>query len=431
MDKAPTAAQPAAPLPAVDRRRFLRLAGGAALVPATMAAIAACGGDDRGSSSAAAAASPTSKKVAPAMRKLTLGFIALTDCAPLVMAKELGFYADRGLDVTLEKQASWPATRDNLLTGGIDGAHCLNWMPYSVASGVSGSSRDLKIAMMLNNNGQAITLAKDLVAAGYGDLAAAREVLDAKPRTLAMTYPGGTHDLWLRYWLRATGADESKAKVIPIPPPQMVANMKINTMDAFCVGEPWNAVAVAQGIGFTHLTTQDLWRNHPEKALVVNAKLAADKDVLHQLILGTLEACKWLDDLGNRAKAATTIGAPGYVNAPAKEITARLLGTYDLGAGLGTKTYKGNQMMFHRGGATNAPLWSYGIWGLAQYQRFGYLAEAPPYRELAEALVLKDDYEKAAAEFGIDVPEDMQPIDILLDEHTFDPNDPKAEAART
>jgi len=412
----------------LDRRRFLRLGGGVAAATVAGGLLAACG-DDGDDKAAAAVTSSTAKPTGPP-KKLKLGIIALTDCAPLVMAKELGFYAERGLDVTIEKQASWPATRDNLLSGQIDGAHCLNWMPYSVASGVSGSGTDLKVAMMLNNNGQAITLAKDFAAAGYGDLEAAKDILNAKPRTLAMTYPGGTHDLWIRYWLRATGADESKTKVIPIPPPQMVANMKVGTMDAFCVGEPWNQVAVAQDIGFTHIATQDLWLHHPEKALVVNSKLAADKEVLHQLILGTLEACKWLDNLDNRAEAATTIGGVAYVNAPAEEIKVRLLGEYDLGAGLGTKKFKGNQMMFHRDGKTNAPLWSYGIWGLTQYQRFGYLKEAPPYRPLAESIVLKDDYEKAASEFGIDVPEDMQPLEIKLDGNTFDPNKPDEEARR-
>jgi nitrate/nitrite transport system substrate-binding protein len=416
----------------ISRRRVLQL-GGAAAAAASAGLLAGCGSDDNtppASADTTDTSAASSQKLSGPPRKLTLGFIALTDCSPLVMAKELGYYDDVGLDVTLVKQASWPATRDNLLSGQIDGAHCLNWMPYSLATGVSGSGTALKIAMMLNNNGQAITLGKDLAEAGYADLEAAKDALDAKPRTLAMTYPGGTHDLWLRYWLRATGADESKAKIIPIPPAQMVANMKVGTMDAFCVGEPWGAVAVAQDIGFTHITTQDIWLHHPEKALVVNAETAADADVMHYLILATLRACKWLDDLDNRAEAAPTIGRAEYVNAPAEEIKGRLLGTYDLGADNGTKDFKGHQMMFFRDGATNAPLRSYGIWGMAQYQRLGLLKTAPPYQELADAIVLTDIYEKAASEFGIDVPEDMAPLEITLDKVTFDPKNPQEEASR-
>jgi nitrate/nitrite transport system substrate-binding protein len=418
----------------LERRRFLQLGGALAATAAGGALLAACGSDDK---KVAAADKPTTTgasgkaaKLPGGPRKLTLGFIALTDCSPLIMAKELGYFDDVGLDVTLVKQASWPATRDNLISGQIDGAHCLNFMPYSVATGLSGAGTDLKVAMMLNNNGQAITLAKEFAEAGYADLAAAKKILDTKPRTLAMTYPGGTHDLWLRYWLRATGADESKAKIIPIPPPQMVANMKVGTMDAFCVGEPWGAVAVAQDVGFTHIATQDIWLHHPEKALVVNSKMAADADVMHYLILATLRACKWLDDLGNRETAAPTIGKPEYVNAPAADIEGRLLGKYDLGAGLGTKDFKGHQMMFHRGGATNAPLRSYGVWGMAQYQRLGLLKTAPAYMKLADTIVLKDIYEKAASEFGIDVPEDMAPLEIALDKVTFDPKKPEKEVSR-
>jgi nitrate/nitrite transport system substrate-binding protein len=393
--------------------------------------LAACGSDSKKSSDTTATSAASSKPAGDPI-KLTLGFIALTDCSPLIIAKEKGFYEARGLDVTLVKQASWPATRDNLLSGQIDGAHCLSWMPHSVATGIGGNgSTDLKIAMMLNNNGQAITLGKDLAEAGYADLDKAKSVLDAKPRTLAMTFPGGTHDLWLRYWLRATGADEGKATINPIPPPQMVANMKVGNMDAFCVGEPWNAVAVQQGIGFTHLTTQDIWLHHPEKAMVVSAKTAANAEAVHRLILGTLDACKWLDDLDNRSDAAEIVGAPTYINAPADEIRGRLLGKYELGADLGTKDFKGHQMMFHRDGETNAPLKSYGIWGLAQYQRLGLLKAAPDYAALSESLVLTDAYAKAAKEFGISVPDDMQSFELALDNATFDPNKPEAEVSRT
>jgi nitrate/nitrite transport system substrate-binding protein len=413
-----------------ERRRFLRLTGTAAAAAALGPLLAACGGDDSSDQPGTAAGADTE-----GLRKVKLGFIALTDCAPLVMAKELGFFEQRGLDVELTKQASWPATRDNLLSGQIDGAHCLFSMPFSVASGVSGSGTDLKIAMILNNNGQAITLNKDLAAAGYGDLAAARTLLDTRTPTVAMTYPGGTHDLWLRYWLKATKADTSRIKVIPIPPPQMVQNMKVGNMDGFCVGEPWNAVAVAQGIGFTHLTTQDLWLHHPEKALVVNAATAAEKPLMVELMGATLEACKWLDDLDNRAEAATTIGAASYVNAPAEEIEGRLLGRYDLGADLGSKDFGGSQMMFHRDGATNAPRRSYGYWALAQYQRLGHLKAAPPAqkaKEIVDAIVLRDLYEEVASKEGIDVPDDdMAPFEVALDGAEFDPAKAEEEARRS
>ena len=408
----------------IGRRRFLRLTGSAALATSLAGLLAACG-DALSSSSSTGATSG---------RKVRLGFIALTDCAPLVMAKELGYFAERGLDVELIKQANWPGTRDNLLNGQIDGAHCLFSMPMSVAARIAGKgTTDLKIAMVLNNNGQAITLNKDLAPAGYGNLGAARDVLEAKSPTLAMTFPGGTHDTWLRYWLKATKADLASVKIIPVPPPQMVANMKVGNMDGYCVGEPWNAVAVQQGIGFTHLTTQDLWLHHPEKALVVNPQFAtARKDVLMDVMGAVLKAAKWLDDLGNRPKTATTIGAANYVNAPAKDIEGRLQGRYELGAGLGEKTYTGNQMMYFRDGKTSAPRRGHAIWFLSQYQRFGLLKEPPPYTKLADEIILRDLYEQVAGKEGIDVPgDDMAPFQVKLDGVTFDPGKPDEEAKRT
>ncbi|HEX4902516.1 MAG TPA: CmpA/NrtA family ABC transporter substrate-binding protein [Acidimicrobiales bacterium] len=412
----------------LDRRRFLRLAAaGAGAV-----ALAGCGSGSDGAGAGASAGTDSDASSGPSgpSRKLKLGFIALTDAAPIIMAKELGIYAEHGLDVEVIKQASWPATRDNLLAGEIDGAHCLSTMPYSLGAGVGGSGTDLKIAMILSNNGQAITLNGDLSAAGYGDLDAAKDILDDRTPTMAMTFPGGTHDLWLRYWLRATGADESKIQIIAIPPAQMVENMTVGNMDGYCVGEPWNAVAVNDGIGFTHLATQDLWLHHPEKALVVNPKTAADEAVMTELIAATLEACKWLDDLDNRSEAADTIGGPNYLATPADGIRGRLLGKYELGADLGSKDFGGEQMMFFRDGATNAPRRSYGHWTLAQYQRLGLVKEAPP-ASMIDEIVLTDLYAKGAEAAGVDIPDDdMAPFEVVLDGVTFDPAKPEEEAKR-
>ena len=417
----------------MDRRDFLRAGGAALLAPGLAGLLAACGKDDPGTASAAGTApGGSATKASGTPRKVKLGFIALTDCASIVMAKELGYFAERDLDVSVEKQQSWPATRDNMVNGGIDGAHCLFSMPLSLATGIGGQGTPLRIAMTLSNNGQAITLNKDFASVGYGDLAKAKAALESKLPTLAMTFPGGTHDTWLRYWLKATGADTSNVKIIPIPPPQMVANMKVGAMDGYCVGEPWGAVAVRDGIGFTHLTTQDIWRFHPEKALVVSEAFATQRpDVLEDLMAAILKASKWLDDLANRAEAAETIGAAGYVNAPAAEIEGRLLGKYTMGAGLPGKTYEGDQMVFFRDGLVNSPRRAHAIWFLAQYQRFGLLKEAPPYQELADTIILRDVYEKVAAAEGIDVPDDdMAPFEVALDGVTFDPTKPDEEARR-
>ncbi|MBW8825553.1 MAG: ABC transporter substrate-binding protein [Acidobacteria bacterium] len=365
-------------------------------------------------------------------RKVTLGFIALTDCAPLVIAKELGFFEERGLDVTLQKQASWPATRDNLLSNQIDGGHVLFSMPMSVAARVGGNGQtSLKIAMVLNNNGQCITLKSDYAKAGYADLAAAKAILETKSPTLAMTFPGGTHDTWLRYWLKATKANLAKVDIVPFPPPTMVANMKVGNCDGFCVGEPWNAVAVAQDIGFTHLATQDLWTHHPEKALVVTEKFAKEQpDVLKELMGATLKACAWLDVDANRPKAAELIAPSGYVNAPAEDVKSRLTGHYFLGAGMPEKVFTDTNMKFHRGGLTNFPRRGHAKFFLAEFQRFGLIDSAPDYK-LVDKLLLQDVYADVASKEGIAVPnDDLAPFTLKLDGATFDPANPLAEATR-
>jgi nitrate/nitrite transport system substrate-binding protein len=371
-------------------------------------------------------------------KKITLGIIPLTDCAPLVIAHEKGFFKKYGLDVEISKEASWANVRDKLLTGELDGAHCLFGMPFSVYTGVGGKAgSEMHIAMILNNNGQAITLSKEFCGqVGFqkieGVAAAVEKLKTKKEPTFAMTFPGGTHDIWLRYWLAASGVDQNKVKIITIPPPQMVANMKVGNMDGFCVGEPWNQVAVKQGIGFTQVASQDIWKNHPEKALVVNKEFSSTRrQDLKKVMKAVMEASIWLDDMKNRAEAAEIIGRQSYVNAPAKEIEARLMGSYDLGCDYGTYAYQDDYMLYHNKGMVNYPRKAHGIWYMNQYVRFDYLKQAPAYKEVADKLILQDLYTEVAKEMGIALPDDdMKPFTIDLDKVAFDPNNPDGGLAR-
>lgn len=362
---------------------------------------------------------------------IKLGIIPLTDCAPLVIAFEKNLFQKYGVNVQISKEASWANVRDKILTGELQGAHCLFGMPFSVYTGVGGNAgAEMPIAMMLNNNGQCITLSKDFCGkVGHQDIStvskSVNELSKTKELTFAGTFPGGTHDTWLRYWLAAAGVDQNKVRIITIPPPQMVANMKVGNMDGFCVGEPWNQIAVKQGIGFTHLATQDIWKDHPEKALVLNKEFSKQTADLKNVMKAILEASIWLDDLSNREEAAEIIGRPSYVNAPAAEIATRLKGVYDLGCDLGQYTYKNDYMLFHKGGETNYPRKAYGIWYMAQYVRFNYLKEQPDYKTIADKLIMQDLYKEVASEMGIPVPDnDMMPFTVDLDKVTFDPNKP-------
>ncbi len=360
-----------------------------------------------------------------------LGFIPLTDCAPLIVAKELGLFKKYGVEVELSKEASWANVRDKILTGELDGAHCLFSMPFSVYTGVGGKAgSEMKIAMVLNNNGQAITLSKDFCGLvgfkQYNKVAAAIKALQSKKEiTFAMTFPGGTHDIWLRNWLAACGVNSKTVGIITIPPPQMVANMKVDNMEGYCVGEPWNGVAVAQNIGFTHVASQDIWKHHPEKALVVNKEMAANKEDLKKIMKAILEACKWLDNMPNRKKAAVWLTKPYYVNAPLAVIEARLLGSNDLGCELGVQKYKDDMMLFYNNGIVNSPRKAHAIWFMAQYVRFGLLKAAPDYDKIAENLIMDDLYSEVAKEMNIVVPADgMKPFKTNLEPTIFDPANP-------
>jgi nitrate/nitrite transport system substrate-binding protein len=371
-------------------------------------------------------------KPAPA-EPIKLGFIPLTDCSPIVMAKELGLFAKYGVEVIVTKETSWANVRDKILTGELDGAHCLYSMPFSVYTGVGGKAgSEMKVAMMLSVNGQAITLSKDFCGkVKFRDMKSVAPVVAAKLKaekevTFAMTFPGGTHDLWLRNWMAIAGVSQQTSKIITIPPPQMVANMKVGNMDGYCVGEPWGGVAVKQGIGFTQIASQDIWKDHPEKALVVNKEFSEKRrEDLKKVMKAVMEACIWLDNPANRKKAAGVIGKAPYVNAPADVIEARLMGNYDLGCGQGMQIYAKDYMLFHKGGTVNYPRKSYAIWAMAQYVRFGMVKDVPNYKAIADKLVMQDLYKEVATEMKIAIPtDDMKPFSLTMDKTIFDPLNP-------
>jgi len=372
--------------------------------------------------------------ISRAQGKIRIGYIPLTDCASVVMAKELGLYKKYGVDVEISKEASWPNVRDKLLNGELKASHCLFGMPFSVYMGIGGpAGRVMPIGMILNFNGQAITLSQEDFGGrvGFREINKVKPVVDelkrkGKTPTFAMTFPGGTHDIWLRYWLGACGINPKRdVRVIPIPPPQMVANMKVGNMDGYCVGEPWNEVAVREGIGFTHLATQDIWKDHPEKALVFNQEFfSKNVEEVKAIMKAVLEASRWLDDLKNRKEASKVLAR--YVNAKPEDIETRLLGVYHLGKGLGEYRYKDDYMLFFKSGAVNIPKYSYGIFFLGQYRRWGMIKQVPDYLGISKKLIAKPLFLEVAKELNIKVKDDdMTPLRGFIDGVVFDPNKPE------
>ncbi|MBL8507334.1 MAG: ABC transporter substrate-binding protein, partial [Chitinimonas sp.] len=244
----------------------------------------------------AAANSQTGK---PEKTEVRIGFIPLTDCASVVMAAVLGFDKKYGIKILPSKEASWAGVRDKLVNGELDAAHVLYGLIYGVQLGIGGPRKDMNVLMTLNNNGQAITLSNQLKDKGVKDGASLARLVKAEPReyTFAQTFPTGTHAMWLYYWLASQGIDPLKdVKTIVVPPPQMVANMRVGNMDGFCVGEPWNNRALADGIGYTAATTQDIWTDHPEKVLGTTADFVTQyPNTARALVMAVLDASRWID----------------------------------------------------------------------------------------------------------------------------------------
>ncbi len=385
---------------------------------------------------------------APEVKGTTLGYIALTDASPLIVAKEKGLFAKYGLpDMNIAKQASWGTTRDNLELGtgggGIDGAHILTPLPYLIATGKvtkGGGKLPMYILARLNTNGQAISVAKSYAGLGITtDAKALREAFKkakaaGKEIRAAMTFPGGTHDLWIRYWLAANGIDPDKdVSTIVVPPPQMVANMKVNTMDVFCVGEPWNAQLIHQDIGFTALVTGELWKDHPEKSLALRADWA-DKNpkAAKALLMATLEAQQWADKPENKEELCAIVGGRDWFKVPVPDILERQIGDINYGdGGRKVKAKPGSPlvMKFWRDHAS-FPFKSHEQWFLTEDMRWGYLPPDTNTGALVKQVNREDLWREAAK--GIGVPAAQMPasssrgVEAFFDGKRFDPANPSA-----
>jgi nitrate/nitrite transport system substrate-binding protein len=368
---------------------------------------------------------------APEMKEVRLGFIPLTDCASVVIASVMKFDEKYGIKIILSKEASWAAVRDKLVNGDLDAAHVLYGLVYGVHLGIGGLKKDMSVLMTLNNNGQGITLSNHLKDKGVTTGEALKKLVDGEKRdyTFAETFPTGTHAMWLYYWLAGNGINPlSDVKTITVPPPQMVANMRVGNMDGFCAGEPWNHRAIYDKIGFTATTTQDIWKDHPEKVLGCTAEFVQQNpNTARALIMAVLDASKYLDVIANRSRVAEIIADSSYVNAPFEVIEDRFLGNYE--DGLGKKWNDSNYMKFYNDGAVNFPYLSDGMWFLTQHKRWGMLKDDPDYLAVAQKINQVELYKQAAAQVNTPVPKDLMRSSTLMDGVVWDGKDPKKYAA--
>ncbi len=364
---------------------------------------------------------------APEKKEVRIGFIPLTDCASVVMASVLKFDEKYGIKIIPTKEASWAGVRDKLVNGELDMAHVLYGLVYGVHLGVSGPKKDMAVLMTINRNGQGLTLSKNLADKGAVDVASLAKLMasDKREYTFAQTFPTGTHAMWLYYWLASAGINPMKdAKVITVPPPQMVANMRVGNMDGFSVGEPWNHRAILDGIGISAATSQDVWPDHPEKVLGTTADFVARyPNTARAVVMAMLEASRWIDaGLQNKLKMADTIADKAYVNTSVDAINQRILGRYQNGLG---KTWDDpNHMKFFADGAVNFPYLSDGMWFLTQHKRWGLLKSHPDYLAVAKQINQIELYKQAAAQVKVSVPKDAMRSSKLIDGVVWDGKDP-------
>jgi len=368
----------------------------------------------------------------PESPDVRFGIIALTDCAPIVIAHELGYFKKFGINSVVSKEASWAVIRDKINLGENQATHMLLGMPLASTMGLAGSPvKPMVVPWLLNRNGQAITLHNKLKATGVRTPQALKPLVDSakasgNPMAFAMTFPPGTHAMWLRYWLASGGIHPDKdVSLITIPPPQMVANMKVDKMDGFCVGEPWNNRAIVDGIGYTAVTTQQLWKDHPEKVCAFTEEFAAKnpktvKAVLKALHLASVD----LDKMENRPKFAEIIARPTYINCPTAIILERLQGKYNYGDG---RLEQDPHYMIYSDRQCNYPHQIFAAWWLTQFRRWGMVKAAPDYTGITKRVMRSDIYLEAMKELGA-APKVTEAARITLFDGTFDGLDPEKYA---
>jgi nitrate/nitrite transport system substrate-binding protein len=381
----------------------------------------------------------------PEVTKATLGFIALSDAGPLFVAKDKGLFAKYGMpDVEVAKQASWGTTRDNLVLGsegnGIDGAHILTPMPYLISAGKVTQNNvptPMYILARLNLDSQCISVSNEYADLKLGvDTAPFKVALEKKKAAgksikAAMTFPGGTHDLWIRYWLAAGGIDPDKdIETIVVPPPQMVANMKVGTMDCFCVGEPWNLQLINQKIGYTAVTTGEIWAKHPEKSLGMRAAWVDKYPKAAQAILmAVMEAQQWADKAENKKELATIMGKRQWMNCPVEDVYDRSAGKFDYGIPDKVVENSPHIMKYWRDHASY-PFQSHDLWFLTEDIRWGKYDAGFDTKALIAKVNREDLWKEAAKTMGVaaaDIPASTsRGKETFFDGKVFDPENPAA-----
>lgn len=353
--------------------------------------------------------------------QLKLGYIPLSDCAPLIVAQEKGFFEEQSLEVSLSREQSWASIRDKVGLGVLDGAQMLASMPVAARLGVCGPRLEMVTGFVMDLNGNAITLSNRLYEAvvatdpdaAFSPLAAARALhwvlkanaFNKRPKCrLGVVFPVSTQNYELRYWLGCGGTNpDTDVEIVVIPPQEMVSHLHAGDIDGYCVGEPWNTVAVKQGLGHVVATKYELWNNSPEKVFAVAKRWADQYPQTHRAIIRALiKACSWLDQSENRMVAAELLTEKGYIDQTLETVALSLCGILQRHADREPEDAP-DFHVFSRYSA-NFPWLSHAEWFIAEMYRWGQLHTPVSIASTAEQVYLPELYREVALAMGVPCP---------------------------
>ena len=426
----------------ISRRKFILTAGATAIVGL---GLKGCGTNNSGSQLTASQAANVNAGGGNETTKARIGFIGQTDAAPLVIAKVKALFAKHGVpDVELVKQPSWGVTRDNLQIGsaggGLDGAMVLSPMPYHMSLGtitVNNKKLPMYVVARLNTGGQGISLGKLYQDTNVGlDASKLKARVDQERAAgnylrFAHTFKGGNSDLMLRYWLAAGGIDPSKDVIsLVVPGSQLVPNIRVNNIDGFCVGDPWHVRLINQKLGYTAFISNELWQDHPEKALTFRSDwVDRHPNTTKSIVKGLIEAQQWCDKPENRLNMATVISDSEWAKVPVKDVKDRLTGRIDYGNNRPITERSPNVMRYWDNHASY-PFKSHDLWFLTENMRWGQLATNIDPKQIIDRVNREDIWRAAAKELNLTAAQiplnTSRGVETFFDGVKFDPANPQA-----
>jgi len=381
-------------------------------------------------------------------KNLTIGFIALTDCAPIVIAEEKGFFKKNGLNVHVVKEGGgWPGIQQKVISGEYDFSHALAGMPIAATLGINGNAH-LEAVMSLDFNGNGITfgnkIIKEMKKYGMDETKrplgseALKKYIDAKhaaegskyqPLSFGMVHPVSTHNYELRYWMASSGIHPDRDTTIkPFPPPTMPSNLIAGNIEGYCVGEPWNERIVLKKKGSTLVTNYDIWNNNPEKVLQTRADfIKKNPETTKAVMKSVLEAQMWLDaSWEHRKEAAKILSKPNYVKAPVKVLEKSMTGTFQYLKG--QKSEANPMFNVFANDYAAYPFYSHGMWFITQMYRWGQIDKAVDMKKVIESVYRPDLFAEVAKEVGYTLPpsawkkDGVDKYNMFMDGKVWDPN---------